>query len=92
MLKKAGLVEVRPGVGGATLLKDPDEVTLLDVYRAVEAIEDDRLFAFHADPNPQCPVGRKIESVLHKELMEAQRAMEERLAQVSLSQLVAKFK
>jgi DNA-binding IscR family transcriptional regulator len=92
MLKKAGLVEVRPGVGGATLLKGPDEITLLDVYRAVEAIEDDHLFAIHADPNPQCPVGRNIESALSVEMMEAQRAMEQRLAQVSLSQLAAKFK
>lgn len=91
MLKKAGLVEVRPGVGGATLLKDPDQVTLLEIYRAVEAIDDDRLFAFHEDPNPQCPVGRNIESVLRQEMMEAQRAMEQRLAQVSLSQLAAKF-
>lgn len=92
MLKKAGLVEVRPGVGGATLLKDPDEITLLDIYHAVEAIEDDHLFAFHEHPNPQCPVGRSIESVLRAELQEAQRAMEQRLAQVSLGRLVTRFK
>ncbi|MDU7476058.1 MAG: Rrf2 family transcriptional regulator, partial [Paenibacillus macerans] len=44
MLKKAGLVEVRPGVGGAALLKEPDRITLLDVYRAVNVAEENQLF------------------------------------------------
>ncbi|CCQ96475.1 putative HTH-type transcriptional regulator YwnA [[Clostridium] ultunense Esp] len=92
MLKKAGLVEVRPGVGGASLLKDPDQISLLDVYHAVEVVEDGQLFNFHDQPNPQCPVGRNIESVLRAEMMEAQHAMEQRLAQVSIRQLTAKFK
>jgi DNA-binding IscR family transcriptional regulator len=92
MLKKAGLVDVRPGVGGATLLKAPEEISLLDVYRAVEATEEGGLFGFHAEPNLQCPVGRNIEAVLRAEMMEAQLAMEHRLAQVSLSQLTARFR
>jgi DNA-binding IscR family transcriptional regulator len=91
MLKKAGLVEVRPGVGGASLLKGSDQITLLDVYRAVEVIEDGELFNFHDQPNPACPVGRNIESALRTEMVEAQTAMEMRLAQVTLDQLTAQF-
>ncbi|BFT75171.1 Rrf2 family transcriptional regulator [Paenibacillus sp. P36] len=92
LLKKAGLVEVRPGVGGASLLKTPEDITLLDIYRAVHVIEDNQLFRFHEDPNEGCPVGRNIESVLQSELSEAQSAMEHRLAQTTLSQLTMKFK
>jgi DNA-binding IscR family transcriptional regulator len=91
MLKKDGLVEVRPGVGGATLLKDPAEITLLDVYRAVEVINDGQLFGFHDEPNLQCPVGRNIESALRAEMREAQNAMEQKLAQVSIGDLMTKF-
>ncbi|RKP44779.1 Rrf2 family transcriptional regulator [Cohnella endophytica] len=91
MLKKAGLVDIRPGVGGASLLKDRDQITLLDVYRAVEVIEDGQLFNFHDEPNPECPVGRNIEAALRAEMKEAQSAMEQRLAQVNLSQLAAQF-
>lgn len=92
MLKKAGLVEVRPGVGGASLLKAPEEITLLDIYRAVNVIEDNQLFRLHEQPNLQCPVGRNIEEVLQAELHEAQAAMELRLAQTTLSQLTSRFK
>jgi len=92
MLKKAGLVDVRPGVGGASLLKSPEEITLLDVYRAVDVIEENELFRIHEQPNYKCPVGRNIERVLQSELKEAQAAMEHRLAQTTLSQLTAQFK
>ena len=92
MLKKAGLLEVRAGVGGASLLKRPDEITLLDVYRAVNATEENQLFRIHEEPNILCPVGRNIESVLQSELKEAQAAMEQRLAQTTLGQLTTRFK
>jgi hypothetical protein len=45
----------------------------------------------HQDPNVDCPVGRNIEAALQSELLEAQTAMEQRLAQTTLSQLTAKF-
>ncbi len=92
MLKKAGLVDVRPGVGGATLLKDSDRTTLLDVYRAVNATEENQLFRIHDNPNFDCPVGRNIEQVLQAELRDAQSVMEQRLAQTTLDQLIEKFK
>jgi len=91
MLKKAGLVDVRPGVGGATLRKEPDQITLLDVYRAVGAAEENRLFRIHEKPNIDCLVGRNIEQALQKELREAQSAMERRLAETTLGQLISRF-
>jgi len=92
MLKKAGLVDVRPGVGGAFLTKEPDDITLLDVYRAVHAAEQNRLFRIHEDANIDCPVGRNIEAALQSELREAQFAMEERLSKTTLRQLTMKFR
>lgn len=91
MLKKAGLVDVRPGVGGASLLKRPEEITLLDVYRAVHAAEEKQLFRIHEDSNIDCPVGRNIEQSLQTELLAAQVAMEQRLAQTTLERLIQSF-
>ncbi|KAF6628194.1 Rrf2 family transcriptional regulator [Paenibacillus sp. EKM208P] len=93
MLKKAGLVDVRSGVGGAYLLKDPEEITLLDIYRSVNELEEDDLYAFriHKESNSECPVGRNIESVLHSEFIKVQDAMENQLQLTTLSQLIPRF-
>ncbi|MDR9747270.1 Rrf2 family transcriptional regulator [Paenibacillus taichungensis] len=87
-LKQAGLIDVRPGVGGASLLKDPADITLLDIYRALEVVEDGELFNFHKHPNPNCPVGSMIEQTLRAELIEAQLAMEQRLKRVTIQQMM----
>jgi Rrf2 family protein len=62
-LRRAGLVEVRHGAGaGWRLARDPEEITLLDVYHAVE---QEPLFALHhTEPNLECPVGRGIRPAL----------------------------
>jgi Rrf2 family protein len=87
-LKKAGQVNVRAGTGGAFLLKDLDEISLLDVYRAVEVVEEDQLFHIHAEPNPECPVGANIQAVLELVLKRAQHAMEQVLADITIEELV----
>jgi Rrf2 family protein len=88
MLKKAGLVGVKAGAGGAYLLKDLKDITLLDVYRAVEVVEEGELFQMHEHPNPQCPVGRNIQTVLDWILKRAQSAMEQVLAEITMEEVV----
>lgn len=87
-LKDAGLVSVEVGVGGASLAKDPAGITLLDVFRAAESLGSDTLFSFHERPNPKCPVARLIHPVLDGELAAAQAALEERLRQTTLQDLI----
>lgn len=89
-LKAAGLVEVEAGVGGASLARDPADITLLDVFRATESVNGN-LFSFHERPNPKCPVGRSIHRVLDGELAAAQKALEERLRQTNLQQLAGQI-
>ncbi|WP_088069871.1 Rrf2 family transcriptional regulator [Gottfriedia luciferensis] len=87
-LKNAGLIQVRRGTGGATLQKSLNEITLLDVYRAVEVVEEGELFQFHEKPNPNCPVGANIQAVLELILNRAQEAMERILDEVTMEELV----
>ena len=84
-LKAAGLVEVSRGTGGVTITKPLEEITFLDIYRAVECAPDEELFHFHENPNKNCPVGKNIHHVLDDRLLQVQRAMEEKLAQMNLS-------
>lgn len=88
MLSKAGLANVRPGVAGAKLARDISEITLLDVYRAVHVVEEDGLFSVHEKPNPECPVGRNIQTSIEPIFSAAQKAMEDTLAKVTLQDIV----
>ena len=87
-LKNAGLIQVRRGTGGASLHKPLNEITLLDVYRAVEVVDEGELFQFHEKPNPNCPVGANIQAVLELILNRAQEAMEKILDEVTMEELV----
>ena len=86
-LKDAGLIEVKRGTGGAALARPLEQITFFDVYRAVECVGENALFHFHENPNPHCPVGRNIHSVLDSHLADAQAAMENELKKVTLADL-----
>lgn len=88
-LRNAGIVETRQGSGGAHLAKALDEVTLYDIYKAVECIDDEGLFHFHENPNVECPVGRNIHKAMDDRLAAAQTALENELKRTTLAQVVA---
>lgn len=91
MLSGAGIVTAKMGKGGGALLARPaDEITLLEVYRAVE---DERLFATHREaPNPCCAVGRNILPVLDRAMKAATAALERELAAVTIADVAAEVR
>ena len=86
-LKGAGLSDGARGTGGTTVAKPLDQITFLDVYRAVECVENGDLFHFHDNPNDNCPVGRNIHQILDDKLLRVQSAMEKELASITLEEL-----
>ncbi len=86
-LKDAGLIEVKRGPGGAVIARPLDEITFFDVYQAVECIEENTLFHFHENPNPDCPVGKNIHRVLDDKLLRIQAAMEQELKSITLADM-----
>ncbi len=87
-LKAAGMIEVKRGHGGMSLAKDPEDISLYDIYHAVESVEDEQLFHFHENPNPQCPVGRNIHKGMDDKLQQAQNAMEKELKETTLADVI----
>ena len=68
-LKNAGMITVARGTGGAEIAKDLKDISLLDVYSAVECLgKSGQLFSFHDKPNPDCPIGKNIHNVLDDRL------------------------
>lgn len=88
-LRNAGIVETRQGSGGAHLSKALDEITLYDIYKAVDCVDDEGLFHFHENPNAECPVGRNIHKAMDGRLEAAQAALENELKSTTLAQVVA---
>lgn len=86
-LKESGLIEVKRGPGGAVIAKPLDKITFFDVYQSVECIEENTLFHFHENPNPDCPVGRNIHNVLDEKLVRVQTAMEQELKSITLADM-----
>ena len=87
-LKKAGIVSVARGSGGADVARPLEEITLLDLYNAVECVDGGGLFHFHENPNQLCPVGRNIHAVLDGRLEEVQAAMEREMSSVTMRDIL----
>ena len=91
-LKSAGIVAVTRGSGGAQIVKPLDEITMLDIYRAVECVDNGELFHFHENPNQECPVGRNIHNVLDDKLLQVQKAMENEMAKITMAEIITDTK
>ena len=91
-LKTAGLITVARGTGGITPTRPISEITFYDVYQAIEPVENGDLFHFHEAPNPECPVGRNIHSLLDDKLKAIQDAMEAEMKKYTVADLDAGLK
>ena len=89
MLKNAELVDMKRGTGGSYLTKNIEAINLLEIYRAVEVVEDGGLFQIHPNPNPNCPIGANIQSVIEVSLLNAQEAMENVIRKVTMHEIVS---
>lgn len=86
-LSKAGLVEATTGKSGLSeLAKKPERISLLDIYRAVEA---PKVFAIHNYANQEkCEVSCRIKAALENVLKKSQKAMEKSLAEITLASVI----
>ena len=86
-LRRAGLVDVRHGAGaGWSLARAPEDVSLLEVY---EAVEQKPLFGLHRSvPNLECPVGRGIRPTLGEVYNGVERAVRRELARISIAEVL----
>lgn len=87
-LKAAEIVNVARGSGGTEIAKPIDEITMLDVYKAVECVDRGDLFHFHENPNNLCPVGRNIHNILDVRLDNIQLAMENEMKSVTIADIM----
>ncbi len=89
-LRDACLVRSDKGhAGGWTLIKPLEDVTMLDVYKAVG---EPRIFAIGlADPAPQCLVEQAVNASMTSALQEAEALLIAKLGKVTLAAIAKDF-
>lgn len=86
-LQEAGLVVSQVGAsGGTSLTKQPKDIDLSEVYKALPCGE---VFALHPkEPNQDCPVGKNMAAFLCGLQKEIDKSIEEKLRQYTLRDVI----
>ena len=86
-MREAKLVTLQTGAkGGSRLARNPQEITVLEIYRAVE---HHSLFALpEQKADPSCVVGAHVQDVMDEVFDAAQAAMEAILAKTTLAEVM----
>ena len=88
-LKAAGLIAVQRGSGGASIAKPLEEITFLDIYRAVEG--EKPLLHLDIDTNPECGVGIHVQLAIGDFYREIQDAAEQKMAAITLQDIIDRY-
>ena len=91
-LKRAGIIHVARGPGGAVLAREPRDITLLDIYNAVDPKSLDELIGVHSHPTPQCLFGKNISRLLAEPYAEISEAVRREMSSITLEQLCNRLK
>lgn len=90
-LKKAGLITVARGTGGAELCRAPEEITLYQIYNALEPDGLTSLIGIHPCGQRPCPVARNIRAVLEGPYRRIGKAIQETMEEITLASMLEDF-
>ena len=85
-LKNAGLIFSTQGQAKTSLTKDPRQITMLDVYRAVEGGKP--LLHLDIHTNPQCGVGVNIQLSIGDFYKDIQQVAEKKMNEITLWDII----
>ena len=90
-LKKAGLITIPRGTGGAELCKDPSQITLYQIYAALEPNGVTSLIGIHPCEGRRCPVAQNIHKVLETPYRRIEDAVKEAMEAITLQSMIQEF-
>jgi len=88
-MKEAGIINISQGKSGISSAKSLNEITFYDIYKAVDSVNDESIFHFHENPNPECPIGRNIHKAMDGKLERIQRCMEDEMRKITVADVVS---
>ena len=90
-LKKAGIITVVRGAGGAELCRPPSEITLYMIYQALEPNGLSSLIGIHPCEERACPVAQNIHAVLQKPYQKIEASVRNTMESVTLESMIEDF-
>lgn len=90
-LKKAGLITVVRGTGGAELCADPAQITLYQIYAALEPKGFASLIGIHPCGGRPCPVAKNIRKVLQAPYHQIEDAVRQTMEGITLRSMIDRF-
>lgn len=91
-LKKSGLITVPRGTGGAELCVDPSQITLYQIYTALEPNGVTSLIGIHPCQNRPCPVAQNIRKVLETPYHKIEDAVKKTMKEITLQSMIEEFR
>ena len=88
-LRKGGLLISVKGHPRPSLAREPEQITLLDAYQAVEG--DKPLLHQDIHTNPACGVGVNIQLVLRDFYLEIQKTAENKMREITLKDVLDQY-
>lgn len=88
-LKNAGLISNTQGQANASLTKPPDQMTMLEIYKAVEG--EKPLLHLDIDTNPECGVGICVQLAIGDFYKEIQAAAENKMTEITLQDIIDRY-
>lgn len=88
LLKKRNIIESHRGISGFVLKPKSEELTLFQIYQAINETENPHLFDLHQNSNDRCIVGRYIRPVLTDLFAEMEDAFADALAGKTLADCI----
>ena len=90
-LKKAGLITVHRGTGGAALCADPSQITLYQIYSALEPAGVTSVIGIHPCDGRPCPVAQNIRKVLEPPYHKIEDAVKNAMVEITLQSMIDDF-
>nr|WP_318705257.1 Rrf2 family transcriptional regulator [uncultured Acetatifactor sp.] len=87
-LKKAGLITVHRGQGGAELCREPAQITLHEIYAALEPKGLSSLIGIHSCEGRACPVAQNIRRVLRRPYRQIEEAIAAAMDDITLASMI----
>lgn len=87
-LRKAGILTVTRGTGGAKLCIPPSEITLYMIYKALEPRGLSSLIGIHPCEGRKCPIAQNIHQVLQKPYQMIEDSIRQTMKSITLESMI----